>query len=189
MQGKALVVNPAVIQPSAPPTIVGRAKKWRSFLGGTSVIRLWKKVKRLRSRDAHGTHTGYTGYTGARITQTNLTTIQSSKTNDTPAPGRTTTRRPIQVGCGKRAAGVHGQSVRQVSRYGPTTRVHGVAHLSTAAALPIFHLNAIMLEAWLRADEHGSNEGRSLQCSAASSPAAGTKAATSQVKSIREHFR
>ena len=155
MQGKALVVNPAVIQPSAPPTIVGRAKKWRSFLGGTCDPTLEKSKKTPvpgRTRDTNG----YTGYTGARITQTNLTTIQSSKPNDTPAPGRTTTRRPIQVGCGKRAAGVHGQSVRQVSRYGPTTRVHGVAHLSTAAALPIFHLNAIMLEAWPRADEHGS---------------------------------
>ena len=103
MQGKALVVNPAVIQPSAPPTIARRngEKNLARFPMGP-VIRLWKKVKRLRSRDAHGTHTGYTGYTGARITQTNLTTIQSSKTNDTPAPGRTTTRRPIQVGCGKR---------------------------------------------------------------------------------------
>ena len=59
MQGKALVVNPAVIQPSAPPTIVGRAKKWRSFLGGTCEPTLEKSKKTLvpgRTRDTHRIH-------------------------------------------------------------------------------------------------------------------------------------
>ena len=34
-------------------------------------------------RDAHGTHTGHTGHTGARITKTNLTTIQTQRHKDT----------------------------------------------------------------------------------------------------------
>ena len=154
MQGKALVVNPAVIQPSAPPTIVvGRVRgEMARFPRVWTCDPTWRNTGKKtpeepgRTRDRHTRDTRDTRAHGSHSR-----TSQPSKPNDgrhTRTGPHDQTRRQIQVGCGKRAAGVHGQSVRQVTRYGPTTRVHGVAHLSRRPPLPIFHRNAIMLEAW-----------------------------------------
>ena len=107
MQGKALVVNPAVIQPSAPPTIVvGRVRGGEDSCGpviqhgGIPVKRhrgepghtrdTGKKTPEEpgRTRDTHGTHGihGRTDHTVEPHNHPNPTTV------DTPAPGRTTRR-------------------------------------------------------------------------------------------------
>ena len=96
MQGKALVVNPAVIQPSAPPTIVvGRVRgEMARFPRVWTCDPTWRNTGKKtpeepgRTRDTHGTHGihGRTDHTVEPHNHPNPTTV------DTPAPGRTTRR-------------------------------------------------------------------------------------------------
>ena len=190
MQGKALVVNPAVIQPSAPPTIARRNGEDSCGTCDPTLEKSKKTPVPGRTRDTHRIH-GIHGRTDHTDEPHNHPKFQTQRHSSTGPHDHATADTGRLWKETKRAAGVHGQSVRQVSRYGPTTRVHGVAHLSTAAALPIFHLNAIMLEAWPRADEHGSKVEASNAARRARQPRARRqlRVKSSQVKSIREHFR